>query len=340
MITRKIKTNIKKFNISSNIFLFDDGKLSLANEGKKVDSFVAFENEILIIYSEEEKVRLNFPNIPENYDYKNFSASKSYFILYDMDSFDLNIFRHTKEAIYSLKEKKIIYEEGSIIGDIIINDFVLDGIGFWKNHISIFSIINKSIITTFPLSTLSTWLDGAIEKPYQVNEFCGIYNKTLVCTLNSGSVLLLDIEKGEILKFIKDAKFPRMLYVDHENENIYKGLFGRRYIELDVNIGVITREVIIEDQLRKLKGINDETVFWASIGRSYLYDGLFYFGIETNDIGIFDPVSAKIIDYHEFDFDKSKGQQLRGGKENLQVKDGEIYCLDTLGNLYKLESEK
>ncbi|HBG69278.1 MAG: hypothetical protein A2W93_02210 [Bacteroidetes bacterium GWF2_43_63] len=241
-------------------------------------------------------------------------------------------------AVYN-KNLELILKDVHNFGRTLISSYIIDGIGASSNiRISNLNELEKT--SAFPLYSLGTWPDGAVEKPYQVNEFCGIYNKTLVCTLNSGAVLLLDIEKGEIVKFIENAKFPRMLYVDNENENIYKGLFGRRYIELDVNIGVITREVIIEDQLRKLKGINDETVFWASIGRSYLYDGLFYFGIETNDIGIFDPVSAKVVDYHEFEFDKSKGQQLKGGKENLQVKDGIIYCLDTLGNLYELESEK
>ena len=53
---------------------------------------------------------------------------------------------------------------------------------------------------------------------------------------------------------------------------------------------------------------------------------------------IFNPETLKIEDFHEFDFDfRSKAQQLKGGSENLQVKDNKIYCLDTLGNLYELE---
>ena len=43
----------------------------------------------------------------------------------------------------------------------------------------------------------------------------------------------------------------------------------------------------------------------------------------------------KVIDFYEFKFE-NKHTMLKGGKENLQVKDHSIYCLDNQNNLYTL----
>ena len=204
-----------------------------------------------------------------------------------------------------------------------------------EQEIISFSIGNNMTISTFPLSTLGTWLDGEIEKPYELSEFCGIWKNTLVCTLNNGDVLLVDIEKGEVIRRFEETNLLRNLHQKSNGSPIFWGLNFMSFVEINVSNGELLRKLKLEDYLRDYFERSSLVAFNTAIS---LKD-LFYFQASTNIVGIFNPVTAQIMDYHEFDFDKSKGQQLKGGKENLQVKDGKIYCLDTLGNLYELESK-
>lgn len=236
-------------------------------------------------------------------------------------------------------KKNCIISDTHQFGKYIFNEYIVDGVGD-SEFIKVRSILINKEILKFNLSDLNNWLDGNIEKPYQVSEFCGIHENTLVCTLNSGAILLLDIHSGDVKRFLPDAKFPRQLYAKKGAPHIYVGLFSQRYIEVDVLKGEIIKDISIESQLKAIKGISEGDRCWFSVGFSILYDDKIYFLAETNFVGVFDPASEKIVDFHEFEFDKSKGQQLRGGKENLQVREGKIYCLDTLGNLYELQSDK
>lgn len=197
---------------------------------------------------------------------------------------------------------------------------------------------DAKFISSLSLSIFGKWLDGAEEKSFEVDVFSGIYENTLVCNLNSGAVLLIDIHNPQNNILLPEARFPRKMYAKAGAPHIYSGLFGRRYIEVDVTTGQMVKDVSLEAQLRQIKNIPSEQPCWFSIGFSVLHDGFYYFICETNFIGVFNPQTCIIEDYHEFDFDKKQYQQLKGGEENLQVKDGKIYCLDSLGNLYELET--
>lgn len=203
-----------------------------------------------------------------------------------------------------------------------------------ENLISVFSLRDGALITEYQLSSLGLWLNGSVENPYHINSFCGSHNSTLVCSLNSGDILLLNVQNSKNYRLINEAKFPRKLYPKEKAEHIYAGLFGRRYIEVDIITGQIVVDSSIEEQLRNIKNIPSEQPCWFSVGFSVFYKNLFYFLCDNNFVGVFDPSSCKIIDYYEFEF--NKGQQLKGGEESLQVKDDKIYCLDNLGNLYEL----
>jgi hypothetical protein len=74
------------------------------------------------------------------------------------------------------------------------------------------------------------------------------------------------------------------------------------------------------------------------IDTSVCYEGLIYFKAGGYMLGVFDPVSATIIDHHYFKFHKN-GQRLRSGKEFLQVRGKEIYILDSEGTLHVMEWE-
>jgi hypothetical protein len=249
-----------------------------------------------------------------------------YLLLYDR--------QNDKKSVYSVFDKAIILDSYEEVGSFINGNFLVTD---FNSVIKLTDVSSKNVLLNSTLSTLGTWLDGAIEKPFQVAEFSGIYEKTLVCNLNSGAVLLLDIENAQNYTLLPEARFPRKMFPKKGEPSIYKGLMGRRYIEIDIISKKLVKEVSIEQQLRNIKKIPDEQTCWFSIGFSVLYDELYYFICETNFIGVFDPNEGKIIDYHEFEFDKKQYQQLKGGEENLQVKDGNIYCLDTLGNLFELE---
>ena len=228
--------------------------------------------------------------------------------------------------IFSLQKeyKKLVYYAGNNLTNVNLN-------------INVTSLDSNVDYFSFPLSTLGTWLDGAIEKTYQVAEFCGIYENTLVCIMTNGAVLLLDIEKGEVKAFFKDAKVKGGIFQKEENSPLFLGLKHYTFIEINAESGELLKQVDIQSELKRVANIPKESQCWLSVGTSIYQDGLFYFYGDPNLIGVFDPISEKIIDYHVFDFDKKQHQQLKGGVENLQVKDGEIYCLDSLGNLYVLE---
>jgi hypothetical protein len=331
-----VVNDIRQFNVSENIYLDLKGRINFDTPYSNVREFVSFHHSVLLIGKEEKIINsFDFPNIPGNFSYKYNSASKNYFILVDSDSLDFETFICTKEAFYSIAQKKTI-SINDLAGNRIFYDYSVGQIGR-TDYLFVIHIPSKTKITNFPLSKLGTWLDGAIEKPYQVVEFSGIYEKTLVCNLNSGAVLLLDIENAQSFTLLSEARFPRKMYPKKGEPNIYIGLMGRRYIEIDVISKKLIKEVSIEQQLRNIKNIPDEQTCWFSISFSVLYDELYYFICETNFIGVFDPREGKIIDYHEFEFDKKQYQQLKGGEENLQVKGGNIFCLDTLGDLYELE---
>ncbi|MBL7898319.1 MAG: hypothetical protein JNJ99_07275 [Crocinitomicaceae bacterium] len=337
MDVKLIKQNIKKYLVKKNAYLTIGGQFNLQSQIESV-SYFDFIGDTIVSLDKNQKIINNndFPNISSNYFFKLSSASREYFILVDSQSFDSETFLYTQEALYSLTEKRIIFEQLNL-GDVIFDNFILSGKG--KNEINVFSIVNLETLSKLNLGNVMISTDTS-EKPHQVSEFCGIHENTLVCTLNSGAILLLGIQSGEVKRFFPDAKFPRQLYAKKDEPHIYCGLFSRRYIEIDILKGEIIKDISIEDQLRAIKGIPEADHCWFSVGFSVLYDDKIYFLSETNFIGVFDPATGKIIDYHEFEFDKSKGQQLRGGKENLQVKEGKIYCLDTLGNLYELQSDQ
>jgi hypothetical protein len=222
------------------------------------------------------------------------------------------------------ESNKLVFYEGNNLTNVNLN-------------IKVTSLTENIDHLSFSLYSLGTWLDGLVNSNYKVAEFCGIYENTLVCAMTSGAVLLLDIEKGEVKAFFKDAKVNGGIFQKEENNPIFLGLKQYTFIEFNAESGELLKQIDIQGELKRVADIPSESPCWLSVGTSIYLDGLFYFFGDTNFLGIFDPITEKIIDHHWFEFDKKKFQQLKGGAENLQVKDGKVYCLDTLGNLYELE---
>lgn len=102
----------------------------------------------------------------------------------------------------------------------------------------------------FQLSTLGTWIDGAIAMPYQVSEFSGIYENTLVCTLNSGGVLLLDIEMEKLNHFLRRQN-TWWSFSKKPDSPIFIGLKHITFIEINAGTGELLRQVDIEEELKE-----------------------------------------------------------------------------------------
>ena len=322
--------SVKKYDINSNLILFNNGRLNLEDFYEKIDSFIVFNsNEILFIFDTNEKNKFSFPNIPNNFGYKIDSCSTSFFILYDKESLNFETFTHTKEAIYSIFDKQIVYQ-GGILGDRIINNFAIGGIN--KNVIDIFNIDKKNHQLSFPLSLLDTLQVGSKEVPYKVSEFCDIYKNILITTFTNGDILLLDIEKGKPIKLFEGTKIKEGLFQKEENSSIYLGLKFKTYIEIDVEKQEIIKQLDLEEYFKK----KFNRSILVPINTTIYRNGLIYFIADTNIVGVFNPKTIDVVDFYEFEFE-NKQTMLKGGKENLQVNGTNIYCLDNQHNLYTLE---
>lgn len=207
-----------------------------------------------------------------------------------------------------------------------------------SNQEILFLDIGNNTTTKYALTSLGTWQDGVVEKNYEVRDFSGIHGNTLVCTLNSGGILLLDIEKGEVKAIFKDAKIQGGVFQKEKGSSIFIGLKHTTFIEFDAGTGQIIRHLIIQDELKRIEQESNKKGRWATVGTSIYENGLIYFYSETDMVCVFNPETLKIEDFYEFDFDyRFKAQQLKGGAENLQVKGKKIYCLDTTNTLHVLE---
>ncbi len=206
-----------------------------------------------------------------------------------------------------------------------------------SNHkINYSSLLDDKIFFSFPLASLGTFMDGVEETPYQVMEFSGIYQNILVCTLNSGGILLLDLQSGQMLEHFREVGIRTGVYQESDGSSRFLGLKHTTFIEIDVVERKVIRRINLESLFKELMNIPNETPCWFTAGTSIYKNGLFYFYGDRNVLVIFDPKSEKIIDHYNFKFEKT-ATQLKGGNGNLQVLNNEIYCLDTSGTLHIIE---
>jgi hypothetical protein len=207
-----------------------------------------------------------------------------------------------------------------------------------REKIDTYSIFPNTLISSFPLSKLGTYNHGAGEQPYKVALFAGMYQNTLVCTVQWGGVLLLDVQTGEAIKFLKEAPAVYYLYPSAVDSPVYWSLEYTKFAEIDVAKAEILRDIELRPQLDAMAIQYGIQAGMLDIVTSVCYDGIIYFIAGGYFLGVFDPVSATIIDHHHFKFHKN-GHRLRSGKEFLQVQGKEIYILDTEGTLHVMERE-
>jgi hypothetical protein len=240
------------------------------------------------------------------------------------------------ESLFSLETNEIIYSD-DFLGNLIYDNFLITCIAY-KPEIVIKNLQDNTLISSFPLSKLGTYNHGAEEQPYKVALFAGMYQNTLVCTVQWGGVLLLDVQTGEAIKFFKEAPAVYYLYPSAEDSPVYWSLEYTKFAEIDVAKAEILRDIELRPQLDAMAIQYGIQAGMLDIVTSVCYDGIIYFIAGGYFLGVFDPVSATIINHHYFKFHKN-GHRLRSGKEFLQVQGKEIYILDTEGTLHMMVRE-
>lgn len=205
-----------------------------------------------------------------------------------------------------------------------------------KNKIVVFSIVQNLQKGEYNLETLLP-SEGA-EQKIKVQEISGLFNNHLVCTLNNGGIIVLDITKGETRHYLPNMGIVSGLFQKKENSPVFIGLKHHKLIEVDIINGEILKNVDISIHLKKLANISSEKPCWLSAGTCKFYDNLFYFYGEKNLIVVFDPILVKIIDHHWFEF-KDVNTILKIGSENLHIEKNRIYCLDSKNELHIFERE-
>lgn len=203
------------------------------------------------------------------------------------------------------------------------------------SKLNVWNVSTNEIKTLYELSELES-NEGKTQKALKVVEFSGVYENILACTLNNGGILLVDIEKGNIKKYFKDAGVRLNFYPMKNGNPNFVGLNHNNFIEIDVHKAEIIRQINLDDQLKKIKSIPEQSPNSTFINTSIYNNNLIYFIADKNIVGVFDPESTEITQHYILNFEE-KSTTLKIGKENLQIKDNRIFVLDTSETLHILE---
>lgn len=233
-----------------------------------------------------------------------------------------------KYAVFDKQNGVCLFETDSSFGRLVVlNDLIFSyNLGIIYCH----NILNKKNIFQFNLNNIK-------DKMSSILEFSGIYKNTLVCTLENGGILGVDIDKAEKVFYFPNAQLRSGLYQKEKGSPIFIGLKHWIYLELNVETGELIKKVDLRPQLKILVDIPKESPCWLSINTTKYENNLIYFFADKKYVGVFDLNKIEIIDFHQFNFIDKK-TVLKGGVESLQVKGNEIYCLDTNNDLHILET--
>jgi outer membrane protein assembly factor BamB len=124
-------------------------------------------------------------------------------------------------ALLDLNNQKIIWEKPNMKLPFIYNDIPIYAI---KNEVIRFNFEGKTL-WTYDTTTLGTWIDyDKREQETAVRRVIGELDGRLYIYLNSGKILVLDVETGDILKKLVNDKYV--------SEHWFNGNFGY-FIEID-----------------------------------------------------------------------------------------------------------
>ncbi len=138
------------------------------------------------------------------------------------------------------KGKHILLEQNILVNSKYLDDGVLYG----------YDLYNGLLIWTFEISRLGKWIDyDGTEKKIQVEKLLGSYKGKVYLYLNSGKILLLDIESGKkicVLENDKDSNyntFGNSIELDVENNSLVQ-LAKQDLIEIDLTSSEVSQTPI------------------------------------------------------------------------------------------------
>ncbi len=195
-----VKTN-------GNITTFDDKQLGKIEDARKV--FI-IENEIIVLNSLNQAFSLKTA-IPFLTGQRISLITEKYLLTYEKST-------PRSYRVYLNNKKSLIYEQNEPFGRNIFGDLAVDGIG----NSELISIKNlaDNYSYTFNLSELDKYQNNSLNSNFEVMEFFDVYKNTLICSLNNGGILLLDLLNKKEKVFLKDAKLISGLFPSKANSHI------------------------------------------------------------------------------------------------------------------------
>lgn len=324
--------NVRQFLIEEGVILQKDGTIidfegNIVISNPEIRYITATNNKIYLLDENQIIITddLELQELTSNKSVKLFSGKSNYLILIDIFT--------NKEYLLSLSQKKIVMKD-DFLGNIIWGDYLITCIQH-KNYIKVSNLVSNNAII-FSLNSLEIYLDDSDTAKLKIMEFSGIFKNILVCTLNNGTILSIDIETGKMIKYFKDTGIIAGLYQKDNFNSIFVGLKHMTFVEIDIEESSVLRKVDIEPNLKVLMNIPENNVSWFGVGLSVYEDGLFYFYGDKNVLAVYDIKTQTILDHYVFKFEGNL-TQLKGGKESLQLNGSSIFCLDTSGDLHEIE---
>jgi len=215
--------------------------------------------------------------------------------------------------------------------DILFNSQYLD-----DGKINAYDLSDGSVIWNYDTTILGTWQDyDGREKQTQISKVLGVFDSKLYIYLNSGKILLLDIDSGKKIAVLKNNKHPKF------------DTFGNS-IELDIRSNKLIQlanQDLIEIDLESLEVsqtvIEDMKSFGLGNFSKVVFDSGHIFFTDKNNmtLGALNRSTQKLDWIHKLSQKGvSESERPRYGKD-LKLKDGRLYVLDNKNTLHIFEKE-
>ncbi|HMQ50245.1 MAG TPA: hypothetical protein PKA00_22685 [Saprospiraceae bacterium] len=215
--------------------------------------------------------------------------------------------------------------------EILINSQYLD-----DGKINAYNLSKGDVIWNYDTTTLGTWRDyDRNERQTQAAKVLGIHEDKLLILLNSGKVLILNVESGEYITLLfndKNRKFDGFglsIELDTEQAKLIQ-LANQDWIEVNLNTMKVSQNTI--EDMKSLKIRNASPIVYDN---QYVYftDYAHYI------LGAINRSTLKVDWTYTFTRDgKSENEQPRYGK-HLKLKDKRLYVLDNLNTLNIFERQ-
>ena len=237
---------------------------------------------------------------------------------------DNNLFRFTEKIKRKVLKNGICDGSGKILWsfeesvrrrgwdtELMIYSKYLDNKEIFKRD-----ILNGATIWTFNVSEISKYSDHEGEHPGEIQGKIRLWNNYLLLPLTGNKLIALDYTTGKII-WETMAMFGN--YEIYNNQIVY--FYEGRLLEIDPSNGQTTRDINLEQYLKKEQGIDRISGFKIENDRIYFTD------YRKFKIGILDYKSLKLIDLITIEHSDNAWQI-----GDLQVQNRKIYVLEYLEN--------